>query len=81
MASAQTQTQLKGKNDINAKLDEILKRLDVLMNKVDEEIYPEESRFKKSYIKKQKALDKKIASGKIKTHTYKNWAEFDRTVG
>jgi hypothetical protein len=81
MKATQIQLQLKNKKSIDSKLDEIIMRLDALANKVNEEIYPDESRFKKSYIKKQKELDKKIKSGKMKMHVYKNFAELDRAVG
>ena len=81
MKATQTQLQLRNRKSINEKLDEIIKRLDILTEKVDEDLYPDESRFKASYIKRETGLDRKIKSGKTKLHTYKDFAELDRTLG
>ena len=67
----QTQVQKMADKAINSKLNVIIKRLDTLMSMVEDEIYPDESRMKKSYLKKEAALDKALMSGKIKLHRYR----------
>lgn len=49
-------------------------------NLVEKGIYPEENKFKKSYVRKQKELDKKIKSGEVKLRTFRNFAEFDHSI-
>ncbi len=77
----QEQIEANEKKEIEVKLDEILKRLDALSSKLEEEIYPNENSFKKSYVKKEEQLDKKIKSGKLKLHNYRNIEEMDKALG
>ncbi len=65
---------------IESKLDEIIKRLDALTHIVEEEVYPEESRFKLSYVRKETKLDNKIRQGKGKLRVFKNFAELERSM-
>lgn len=69
------------KKNIESKLDEILKRLDKLTNIVEEELYPDESQFKASYLKKEAKLDSKIKSGKNKLRAFRNFSDLDRAIG
>jgi len=72
--------QLKNKS-LEEKLDEILKRLETLTNIVEDEIYPDESMLKVSYLKKEAKSDRAIKSGKTKVRTFRNFADFDRAIG
>jgi hypothetical protein len=71
--------EVKGR-DIEFKLDEIIKRLDALTSIVENEIYPDESRFKVSYLKKEAKLDNKIKSGKYKMRIFRNFSDLDRSI-
>ncbi len=76
----QTQMQERREQSIDSKLDRIMKRLDELMGMV-EEIYPDEAKMKKSYLKKEAKRDKAITSGKSKLHAYRSFAELDKAIG
>lgn len=48
-----TQVQKRSKENIDAKLDGMLKRLNTPMDMVEDEICPDESRMKKSYMARE----------------------------
>jgi hypothetical protein len=77
----QSQVQEVKERAIESKLDEIIKRLDALTNMVEEEIYPDESQFKASYLKKETKLDSRIKSGKDKLRVFRNFSDLDRSIG
>ena len=75
------QIQVLKNKSLESKLDEILKRLEALTDIIEDEIYPDESMLKASYIKKEAKSDRTIKSGKAKVRTFKNFADLDRAIG
>jgi hypothetical protein len=76
----QSQVQSAKEKNINSKLDEIIKRLDILTHIFEEDIYPEESEFRISYVKKETKRDNRIRQRKGKLRVFKNFAELDRLI-
>ncbi len=77
----EVQIQKREINSIESKLSKIADLLEMLVQIQTEEAYPDESKMKKSFIKKCEAIISEIKSGKMKTHTYRNMAEFTKTLG
>lgn len=75
------QLQKKREAKMEEKLDKIASLLEVLVKMQEEEIYPPESKMKRSFIRECQRILKEIKLGSAKTHTYKNMAEFSKAVG
>ena len=75
----QQQVQIQN-DDLELKLNKIITLLNKLIARVDGDTYPDESRLKRSYIKKEAKLDKKIKTGKMGVQKFKSFAELDKSL-
>ena len=79
MRTAQLQTQKQ--TELETAINYLEKAITALMLVEKEGIYPPESRFNKKFIKRSEKLLKQLKKGKLKMHTYRSFADFDRLVG
>ncbi len=77
----QRQTQVQETAELGVAIDYLEKAIKALMLVESREIYPPESKFKKSFIKRSEKLLKQLKEGKLKMHTYKSFADFDKSIG
>ena len=78
MAASQLQKQKQ--TELEVAIDHLEKAITALMLVEKEEIYPPENKFNKSFIKRSEKLLKQLKEGKLKMHTYKSFADFDRSI-
>ena len=64
---------------IEEKLDKITSLLETLVQ--IQEDYPPESKMKKTFLKRAEKLLTELKGGRLKMHTYKNFADFDKSIG
>ncbi len=64
---------------IEEKLDKITSLLETLVQ--IQEDYPPESKMKKTFLKRAEKLLAELRDGRLKMHTYKNFADFDKSIG
>ncbi|MCL5239402.1 MAG: hypothetical protein M1286_02940 [Candidatus Marsarchaeota archaeon] len=77
--SNQSQVQIARKLDkIERELAKVLKMMEGSGLK---DRYPPESGFRKSFIKRAEKSLRMLKEGKLKMHTYKSFADFDRSLG
>ena len=68
-------------SELEVALEHLEKAVKALMILENEEIYPPESKFKKSFIRRSEKLLKQLKEGKLKMHNYKSFADFDKSIG
>ncbi len=65
---------------IEEKLDKIADLLETLVSLQEEESYPPESKIRRSFLKRAARLSAELRDGRLKMRTYKNFADFDRSI-
>ena len=75
------QLQKQKQTELEVAIAHLEKAITALMLVENEEGYPPESKFNKSFIKRSKRLLKRLKEGKLKMHAYKSFADFDRSTG
>ncbi|VVB77198.1 Uncharacterised protein [uncultured archaeon] len=81
MKTSTIQIQKQSESRLDKKLDKITSLLEMLVQIQVEEEYPPESKMKRSFIRRAEKLLAELKSGKLKMVTYKNFADFDRSMG
>lgn len=79
MKTAATQVQRQNVR-IEEKLDKIAELLQTLIQ-IQEEEYPPESKMRRDFIRRAERLLAQLKAGKLKMTTYRDFADFDRSVG
>ncbi len=73
--------QMQKQSELESAIGHLEKAIHALMIVESGEVYPPESKFKKSFIKRSEKLLKQLKEGKLKMHNYKSFADFDRSIG